>query len=329
MGNTFYFEWEVRLMEWIQSWLGPVGTAIMSVITEMGDQLVCVAVLGFLYWCWEKEYGKYVGLNVLVGITLNPMIKNIYLRRRPYFDTPEIKCLKPIKKDADIYNIAAQEFSFPSGHATNAVTVYGSAAMYKRKNKLLTVIAVVLSLLVGVSRFCLGVHYPTDVICGWLLGLVVIICVPWLQNKLNNDRLLYGILLLMGLPGFFYCKSHDFFEGYGMLLGFVLAVEFEQKYVNFENTRRALRSVLRVVGGVAVFFGLNELMKMPFSADFLNSGKMAALLIRTVRYTLVVFVVLGVYPMLFKYTAKWFEKKDSQVSTGDGSSQDIPDGDEK
>ena len=94
MGNTFYFDWEVGLMQWIQSWLGPVGTAIASVFSEMGEQLVCVAVLGFLYWCWEKEYGKYVGLNVLVGITLNPMIKNIFVRRRPYFDHEWIKCLK-------------------------------------------------------------------------------------------------------------------------------------------------------------------------------------------------------------------------------------------
>ena len=94
-------------------------------------------------------------------------------------------------------------------------------------------------------------------------------------------------------------------------MGFLLAIEFEQKYVNFENTRIALRSVLRLVGGIAVFFGLNTLIKMPFSADFPNSGMMSALLIRMVRYTLVVFVVIGVYPMLFKYTNKWFEKPNS------------------
>ena len=311
IGNTFFYDWEVSLILWLQAHMGSFGTSLASFFSAFGEELAGVAIIGFLYWCYDKRFGRFVGLNVLVGIVLNPMIKNIYLRRRPYFDTPEIKCLKPIKKDADIFNIAAQEYSFPSGHATNAVTIYGSAAEYKRKNKILAVIGVVLPLLVGVSRFCLGVHYPTDVICGWLLGLVVIIFVPWLQNKLKNDRLLYGILLLMGLPGFFYCKSLDFFSGYGMLLGFVLAVEFEQKYVNFENTRSAMCSVLRVVGGVAVFFGLNELTKMPFSADFLNSGEMSALLIRTVRYTLVVFAVLGVYPMVFKYADKWFEKDKS------------------
>ena len=36
MGNTFYFDWEVVLIEWIQSWLGSVGTAIASVFSEMG-----------------------------------------------------------------------------------------------------------------------------------------------------------------------------------------------------------------------------------------------------------------------------------------------------
>ena len=314
-GNTFYFDWEVSLMIWLQAHIGSFGTALFSFLSIFGEELGCVAVLGFLYWCYDKRFGRYVGMNLLVGILLNPMIKNIFLRRRPYFDIPQIKCLKPVKKGADIYNIAAQEFSFPSGHSSGSAIVYGSMALYKKKNSILGVIGVALPLLVGISRVYLGVHYPTDVIFGWLLGLVVIVFVPWLQKKLNNDRLFYGVLLLMGLPGFFYCKSHDFFSGYGMLLGFALADGFEKKYVNFENTRSPLGSVLRVIGGIAVFFGLNALTKLPFGSDFLDSGQMSALLIRTVRYTFVLFVVLGVYPMVFKYTDRWFikNKEDSSV----------------
>ena len=308
VGNTFFFDWEVSLIIWLQAHMGAFGTWLASFLSAFGEELACVAVIGFLYWCYDKRFGRFVGLNVLVGLVLNPMIKNIFVRRRPYFDNPEIKCLKPVDKSADIYNIAAQEYSFPSGHSTNAVAVYGSVASYK-KNRTLAVIGVVLPLLVGVSRFCLGVHYPTDVLCGWLLGLAVIFAVPRLQRKLNNDRLFYILLLLIGLPGFFYCKSADFFSGYGMLLGFVLAVEFEQKRVNFENTRSPLRSVLRVLGGIAVFFGLNTLLKLPFSSEFLNSGTTAAFLVRMLRYTLVIFVDIGVYPLLFKVTGKWFKKK--------------------
>ncbi|MBQ6372119.1 MAG: phosphatase PAP2 family protein [Oscillospiraceae bacterium] len=306
-GNTFFFDWEVSLIVWLQAHMGAFGTALASFISAFGEELACVAVIGFLYWCYDKRFGRFVGLNVLVGIVLNPMIKNIFVRRRPYFDNPEIQCLKPVDKSADIYNIAAQEYSFPSGHSTNAVAVYGSVAEYSR-NKVLTVIAVVLSLVIGVSRFCLGVHYPTDVLCGWLLGLVVIIAVPLLQSKFKNPRLFYGILLLITLPGFFYCKSADYFSGYGMMLGFVIGNEFEQRYVNFENTRSPLRSVLRVVGGVAVFFGLNTLLKLPFSSDFLNSGTSAAFLVRTLRYALVIFADIGLYPLIFNVTGKWFNK---------------------
>ncbi len=307
VGNTFFFDWEISLILWLQAHMGSFGTSLASFFSAFGEELACVVVLGFLYWCYDKRFGRFVGLNVLVGIVINPMIKNVFLRRRPYFDTTEIKCLKPVDKHADIHNISAQGFSFPSGHSTNSVTVYGSLPEYRR-NKTLSVIAVVLPLLIGISRFCLGVHYPTDVLVGWLLGAVIIVGLPWLQNKMKNDRRFHCVLLLIGLPGFFYCKSADFFSGYGMLLGFVLAMEFEQKYVDFENIRGALRSVLRLLGGVAVFFGLNTLLKLPFSSEYLNSGMLSALLIRMVRYTLVVFVDMGVYPMVFRYADKWFKK---------------------
>ena len=305
VGNTFFFDWEVSLIVWLQAHMGAFGTTLASFVSAFGEELACVAVIGFLYWCYDKRFGRFVGLNVLVGLVLNPMIKNIFLRRRPYFDNPQIQCLKPVDKSADIYNIAAQEYSFPSGHSTNAVAVYGSLAAY-RKNKALSILAVALPLLIGVSRFCLGVHYPTDVLFGWGLGLVILFVVPRLQSRCKNPRLFYGALLLITLPGFFYCKSADYFSGYGMMLGFVLGVEFEQRYVNFENTCSPWRSALRVVGGVAVFFGLNTVLKLPFSSDFLNSGTMAAFLVRTVRYALVIFVDMGVYPLLFRVTEKWF-----------------------
>ena len=315
VGNTFFFDWEVSLILWLQARMGSFGTALASFLSAFGEEFACIAVLGFLYWCYDKKFGRYVALNLMVGIVLNPMIKNIFVRRRPYFDTPEIKCLKPVKKGADIYNIAEQEYSFPSGHSTNAVTVYSSIAQYTKHNRLLNILGVVLPLLVGVSRFCLGVHYPTDVLCGWLLGLVIIVAVPWLQNRINNPRILHLVLLLLGLPGFFYCRSTDFFMGYGILLGYILAMEFEERFVNFENTRLPLNTILRVAGGVAVFFGLNTLCKLPFSKEFLESGTMAALMVRMLRYTIVIFADLGVYPMVFKFTDKWFAKAPEQNKT--------------
>lgn len=74
---------------------------------------------------------------------------------------------------------------------------------------------------------------------------------------------------------------------------------FEQRFVNFKPTRKPVCVLLRLVGGLAVYVVLNSLLKLPFSSDFLSSGTMAALLVRLVRYTIVAFFMLGVYPLLF------------------------------
>ena len=279
----------------------------------MGEWLVCVGFLGLLYWCWEKEYGQYVGLNVLVCITFNPLIKNIFVRRRPYFDHKGIKCLWPVDRGADIYDISAQGYSFPSGHSTNAVTLYTSLGLYK-KNKVLMIIGMIVPLLVGLSRICVGVHYPTDVICGWALGLIVVFLIPALQRAIKNRWIFYGLLVLITLPGWFYCNSADYYTAFGMLIGFIFAVEFENKFVKFENTRNVLRCILRVVLGIGVYFGLSTVLKLPFSKEFLNSATMASYAVRAARYFVIVFVTLGVYPMLFKFGDRVFKRKASSAA---------------
>lgn len=58
--------------------------------------------------------------------------------------------------------------------------------------------------------------------------------------------------------------------------------------------------ILRVVEGVAVYFVLSTLLKLPFSADFLGSGTLPALLVRCARYAIISFVAFGIYPMGFR-----------------------------
>lgn len=301
-GNIFYFDWEIALMEWLQANLGPGAISFLSLLSMFGEQLLMVVIIGFLYWSWDKEFGKFVGLNILVANVWNPLIKNVFLRLRPYFVSDKIDLLRLIDSSADKYDVAAQGYSFPSGHSSGAVSLYGSLAAHEKKNRLLLVIAILLPLLVGFSRVVVGAHYPTDVLAGWLLGLIVILLIPRLQARIKNRWLFYGLLLLLCLPGFFYCTSDDYFTSFGMLLGLILAFPFEEKYVRFENTRSPIRCILRVVGGGAVYFGLNAALKLPFPSALLDSGTFAAHLIRTLRYTAVMFTVIALYPMVFKLT---------------------------
>lgn len=310
LGNILYFPWEISLMEWLQGVIGEGWLlSLISTLSMFGEQLLMVVVMGFLYWGWNKEFGKYVGVNVLVASVWNPMLKNLVLRLRPYFVSDRIKLLRLIDKDADAMDVAAQGFSFPSGHSSGAVSLYGSLSAHEKKNRLLRVLAIVLPLLVGFSRVVVGAHFPTDVLFGWLLGLLVVLLLPWLRRKIKNRWVFNLLLLLTALPGFLYCASTDYYTSFGMLLGFVLAEPFEEKFVRFENTHNLLRCLLRVIGGAVLYFGLNTLLKLPFPEALLDAPTLAAYLIRSGRYAVVIFVVIGVYPMLFRLGDRIWKKK--------------------
>ena len=302
-GYAFCFDWEVRLMVWLQGHLGDAALTAVSQLSVFGEQLLLIVILGFLYWCYDKKFGKYVGLGLLVANVWNPMLKNVFLRRRPYFDHPDIQILRVVEPEADIYDIAAQGYSFPSGHSMNAAEMYGGLALALRKGWM-SILAVVLTVLVGFSRVVVGAHFPTDVLVGWLLGLLVALLLPVLERKIPNKAVRYTILLVTAIPGLFYCKSADYFTGLGLLIGFIAGESFEDKYVQFENTREPLKMILRVLGGLLVYLVLNTLLKLPFSKEFLEGGSYAAMLVRTVRYAIIAFVDFGIYPMLFKLAGK-------------------------
>ncbi|MBQ9414648.1 MAG: phosphatase PAP2 family protein [Clostridia bacterium] len=296
-------------MQWLQSWIGTVGVGIASAFTMLGEDLICVAIVGFLYWCWDKELGKHVGLNLLFAVTMCGMVKNIVLRRRPYFDNDGINCLKAVDNKADIYDISAQGYSFPSIHATKAVTMYTSLGLHTKKTIWMVVLGILLPLLIGLSRIALGVHYPTDVIAGLLIGVLLIFLVPFLKNKIKNRWVFYAILVLVTVPGWFFCKSTDYYTGFGFLTGFILAMEFEARFVKFETTRNVLRWILRLLIGIGLYFVFNTLLKLPFSGDFLDSGTTLAYAVRAMRYFVITFIIIGVYPLLFRLGDKIFKKK--------------------
>jgi undecaprenyl-diphosphatase len=124
--------------------------------------IVVVAIVGYLLLVHQRAATWLILLSVVGGVIVNNILKLSFARPRP-----------------DLVAPAARVFttSFPSGHAAlSAITYLTLGALLARTHPSRAIriyfmsLAVILALLVGVSRVYLGVHYPTDVLAGWCIG---------------------------------------------------------------------------------------------------------------------------------------------------------------
>ena len=143
-------------------------TSIVTAITAVGSDLylwitvlIGGAILAWLTWSWRP----LLVLALVMGgaASLDRLVKFTVARMRP-----------PLL----FWAIPAHDWSFPSGHATESVDVYLTLAlMFANTQRRLGVqivtytIGIAAAFLIGVSRVYLGVHWPTDVIVGWALGV--------------------------------------------------------------------------------------------------------------------------------------------------------------
>ncbi len=173
-------ESDLKIQEFFFSLRNPVLNVLARGITECGYWSVltflCVLLLISRY---RLQIGVPVTIVALGEHYLNNILKNIFERPRP---------------DEALRLMSEPGFSFPSGHSVAAMATYGLLFILILKyvpgsGKRTSVLAVcfVLAFLVGLTRIYLGVHYPTDVLAGWLEGFfyisVTLIAITFLRNR--------------------------------------------------------------------------------------------------------------------------------------------------
>jgi membrane-associated phospholipid phosphatase len=142
--------------------LGAGLKAPMQAFTFLGNEEFFLLATPILYWCVDTRLGLRFGLYLMLSGGLNHVIKIAFHAPRPYWYDPQVKALS-----------AETSFGIPSGHSQHAVVVWGSlAAWLRRWWAWAAVVAIVF--LIGLSRLYLGVHFPTDVLAGWLLGALLL-----------------------------------------------------------------------------------------------------------------------------------------------------------
>lgn len=154
-------------------------TPLMKFVTFLGNGgwfwILCAVVL--LAIPKTRKTGYAAVLSLIFGVIVtNLLLKNIVARPRPF---AEIEALIPlIAKPTD--------FSFPSGHTTASFAV--ALVMFRMLPKKIGIPAVVLAALVAFSRLYLGVHYPTDVLAGFVVALMGSTVAVWIVRMKMGNR---------------------------------------------------------------------------------------------------------------------------------------------
>ena len=155
--DTTLFLWFEQLPH--PAWL----TSIMSVITLAGTAGVIWLVLAVGITVRQRNFSGLwrTALAVLVTFSLvHLVLKPTISRSRPYLDH---------QTTVDIQELRPSTSSFPSGHAaTSAAGAYALASLVPAASGLFWCLAIT----IGISRLYLGLHYPFDIVVGWLLGLL-------------------------------------------------------------------------------------------------------------------------------------------------------------
>ncbi|MBQ5330495.1 MAG: phosphatase PAP2 family protein [Oscillospiraceae bacterium] len=299
MGQTFYFDWEIRFMEWMQSFENPFVSALWTGCTMLGETFVMVGVFGIFYWCLNKEVGKKIAVTLFWTLCTATFLKSLILRRRPYMDHESLKCIRPAHSDGDIYSPAVQGFSCPSAHAALSASFYGRLGFLERKLAR-NALGVGIPLFVCLSRLYLGVHYPTDVMGGAVIGALFVVLLNFTEKKTDKEYVLYGIPAAVFFIPVLVTGEKELCLVYFIMLGAFGGFMFEARFVKFENAGKVSHGIIRfvmgmasaLVPGLALRAVLNGLL--PGRADILaNCAKGLA-------FGVSIFIATGLTPVLFK-----------------------------
>lgn len=164
---------EENILLWIQNnvrneWL----TSFFTFITFLGNKGLIWILVSIILLFPQKT--RKTGVKSLIALCIsaliiNMLLKNIVVRTRPYDVIHGLTSLIGIQKD----------YSFPSGHTGSSFAV--AVILFRELPKRFGIPILIFAFLMGFSRMYVGVHYPSDIISGALIGTVIALFVSCLK----------------------------------------------------------------------------------------------------------------------------------------------------
>jgi membrane-associated phospholipid phosphatase len=270
------WQWGIELIHSIQVVHGPTLDAVFKAITFMGEEEFLLVLLPLVLWCVDFPAGTRLSIVYLLSVYVNEGLKGLFAHPRPFVLDPTVK----------LHEI--EGYGLPSGHAQSAVVVWGILAAEFRK-RWMWVVAVLLMVLIGFSRVYLGVHFPTDVLAGWVIGVVFLVgylvLVPRAEAWLRETGLVVRLALAVVLPLMLLLlySSDGSAAAMGVLMGACVGIEMTHRFVPFSAAGPLWQRAMRLIVGAVIVMALRIGLKALFPAE----GEPLYFAMRTVRYAVV------------------------------------------
>ena len=301
--------------------LGDWLIAPMKFFSFLGNEEFFLLVLPLLYWSVDSALGLRVGMILVTSNVFNNMFKLIFAGPRPYWVSTKVRALW----------VSETSFGIPSGHAQNAVTVWGMLAAYYKRSRI-WVTAIAIMFLIGFSRIFLAAHFPHDVLFGWLLGAVTLWAfmrfwdpvAAWIAPRTLGQQILMAFIVSMifvalgfgatvlrsgfQVPAEWLANAalvkgevptplspDGTFTSAGIFFGLAAGAAWIMSIGGYQAAgplhKRAIRYVVGLIGVLILYLGLG--------AIFPRDLNLISFALRFVRYTLIGFWVSGGGPWTF------------------------------
>jgi membrane-associated phospholipid phosphatase len=304
-------------VNWVAALQGLGGWLLlpMKFFSFLGTEEFYMLVLPVLYWCIHARLGIQVAFILMISGGLNDAFKLAFHGPRPYWYSTHVKGLA-----------LETSFGVPSGHAQNAMSVWGVMAAGVRKWWGWLVAGLVV-FFIGLSRLYLGVHFPHDVLLGWLIGGLILWLLArcwdplaaWLKKCSPGQQIILAflaslVLIVLPLIPYFWLGAVNWqppqtwaqyageavtMEGVmttaGTFFGLALGLVWLERKGGFEISGKWWQLVLRYLLGVAGVLAIRYGLK----AIFPEGDTLLAYALRYIRYALIGAWLTGGAPLVF------------------------------
>ncbi len=266
---------EQAILEFFQSIRCDALTVLFGVFSTLGEGVVVAGAVIVLYWLWT-EAGEQLLFTAVSSCAVNSLLKTAIARPRPY----AAGVVTRLDVDTPIFSTRGlgDALSFPSGHAQSTTSALLAVSMRAKKAWLWALSPLLVAGIVC-SRLYFGVHYPTDLLAGFLLGTAIALFWQLIFGHAYRLRFyfLMGMAIVAIVFAFFYPEK-EYLEMCALLAGGAVFLPFVS-LLNYRAPEKRWKRLLHLpVGGACAgaVFALSllfpEILALKFLKWFLLFG---------------------------------------------------------